>query len=247
MNKHNFTLVELLVVIGIIAVLAGLVFPALGSARASARKTQCLSNQGQTMKTITAAMNANDQRLVSGDKFGYEETPQGWTRYLFDKSRIQDLTAYRCPAIVEPEKSVLDLKEKNDSTNQTIMKKRLSRAYGVALATSGSFDFRGTKLLQTSGGIQIAANKLTLGGCSAQSSSDNAGNAHAVWDASQTSDTDDVGRLADLHNGYTNAFFLDGHADSFDTAKIQENYYPQKDGSSAEKIGSTHMFNPDEK
>ncbi|MBR2911524.1 MAG: type II secretion system protein, partial [Lentisphaeria bacterium] len=218
MNKHNFTLVELLVVIGIIAVLAGLVFPALGSARASARKTQCLSNQGQTMKTITAAMNANDQRLYSGDSFS-DTSKYSWTRYLFSKNKILDLTAYRCPSIVTTESAALDLAD--NATNASALNSRLQRAYGVALATSGSFDFRGTKLLKTSADIQIAANKLTLGGCSAQSSSDNAGNAHAVWDASQTSDTDDVGRLADLHNGYTNAFFLDGHADSFDTAKIQ--------------------------
>lgn len=47
MSHRGFTLIELLTVIGIIAVLAALLFPVFARARASARRTQCISNLKQ--------------------------------------------------------------------------------------------------------------------------------------------------------------------------------------------------------
>jgi type II secretory pathway pseudopilin PulG len=66
-SRVAFTLVELLVVIGIIAVLVSLLLPALGKARESAQTLACLSNLRQIGLGFALYAQNNDECLPPGD------------------------------------------------------------------------------------------------------------------------------------------------------------------------------------
>lgn len=63
MRRNGFTLIELLVVVGIIGVLAGLIFPVIGTARAEARSMQCLNNLRQIWTAVDTWRTQNREML----------------------------------------------------------------------------------------------------------------------------------------------------------------------------------------
>ena len=72
-RRSAFTLVELLVVIGIIAIMLGILLPTMSKAREAAKRTQCLSN----LKTLATLLNMYANTFQQQVPIGYSLNSNG--------------------------------------------------------------------------------------------------------------------------------------------------------------------------
>src|SRR5205823_1151971 len=112
--RRAFTLVELLVVMGIIGTLVAILLPALGVAREAANRTACLSNLRQIGLAMEMYANANRQHVLLGstgsalqENYGvwlgrndYGQQADQWQPFgvLFYVKLIQTPQVFYCPS-----------------------------------------------------------------------------------------------------------------------------------------------------
>ena len=102
-STQAFTLVEVLVVLGLIMLLAALLFPALSRAREGGRRTACLSNLSQIAKGLQIYTQDNNRRFPPlpppqdpSDLTSGPDGSKGWALSIADT--LKNDVVFQCPS-----------------------------------------------------------------------------------------------------------------------------------------------------
>lgn len=139
MKQNPFTLVELLITIGIIALLAGLLIPAAGRARETARRAGCLSN----LKQIGAGLEMYGQanRFCLPTCGGSQDPAAGPTiREVLLPNLSGSEDVFRCPSDAEYAQRSGGSYDWNTLANGQKMDEKTLRILDFSMPVMGDYD-----------------------------------------------------------------------------------------------------------
>jgi prepilin-type N-terminal cleavage/methylation domain-containing protein/prepilin-type processing-associated H-X9-DG protein len=196
MKKSGFTLIELLVVIAIIAILMGLLFPALAAIRQKAKLVQCMNNMRQIGAAAMTATTDNNCQMIGWYNYN---TGNYWWQTLepymamsgTDPSMFQQ-SVFRCPA--------------DTNFDPTNVPQTISYAWNYLVLGRSNTDSAPLNLLSFANFTKPSETLMLTDSSSPVS-----------WGY-----IDIYGHSPDpiRHGGKTNALFLDGHVETINASAV---------------------------
>lgn len=244
-RQSGFTLVELLVVIGIIAILMSILLPTLNKARAAAQKAACKSLLRQYINATFMYMNDSNGTML--DISRYADYTEGLPKYFSTTQLNEQMT--RCPADKEASLGTVGSATYVSSTVPTYKFGIFNKAgepytvrVSIGATISQTSDTARTKprwikprklKSQTDGRNDYDVTRIMVWGDYQNNPKAAAPNQPEEIGAPLVGLTvnDNIGTLAFRHNGASNAAFWDGHVGEIvATIKLESDGLSMKPG-----------------